>query len=69
MPLVRIESWPISREQKKKLISSVTDAVVDAIGCPDQAVQVMIFEIDKADWATGGVCHAERSPVQRPSGE
>jgi 4-oxalocrotonate tautomerase len=62
MPLVRIETWPVSRETKDKLIGKVTDAVVNAVGCPDQAVQVMIFEVDKADWATGGVCHAERNP-------
>ena len=62
MPIVRIESWPISREQKDALITKVTDAVVEAVGCPDQAVTILLYEVDKADWATGGVCHAERVP-------
>jgi 4-oxalocrotonate tautomerase len=62
MPLVRIETWPIPAEKKKALITKVTDAVVDAVGCPEQAVEIMVFEVDKANWAQGGVCHADRTP-------
>jgi len=62
MPLVRIETWPIPAEKRRALIANVTDAVVDAVGCPQQAVEIMIFEVDKANWAQGGVCHADRPP-------
>ncbi|HEY5540917.1 MAG TPA: tautomerase family protein [Coriobacteriia bacterium] len=62
MPLVRIETWPIPAEKKQALIAMVTQAVVDAVGCPDQAVEIMLFEVEKANWAQGGVCHADRSP-------
>jgi len=62
MPLVRIETWPIPAERKRALITGVTDAVVEAVGCPQQAVEVMLFEVDKESWAQGGVCHADRVP-------
>ena len=62
MPLVRIETWPIPAEKKRALIVNVTQAVVDAVGCPQQAVEVMLFEVDKANWAQGGVCHADLPP-------
>ena len=63
MPIVRIEVWPErTREQKNALIRNVTDAVVNSIGCPEQAVEVLLYEVDKSDWAVGGICHAERAP-------
>jgi len=62
MPLVRIETWPLPAEKKRALITNVTDAVVEAVGCPQQAVEIMLFEVAKEDWAQGGVCHADRVP-------
>ena len=62
MPLVRIETWPIPAEKKQALIANVTEAVADAVGCPQQAVEIMVFEVDKTNWAQGGVCHADRAP-------
>jgi 4-oxalocrotonate tautomerase len=62
MPLVRIETWPIPAEKKRSLITEVTRAVVSAVGCPSQAVEVMLFEVEKENWAQGGVCHADRTP-------
>ena len=62
MPLVRIETWPLPAEKRRALIEHVTGAVVEAVGCPQQAVEVMIFEVEKENWAQGGVCHADRPP-------
>jgi 4-oxalocrotonate tautomerase len=62
MPLVRIETWPIPAERKQALITNVTQAVVDSVGCPEQAVEIMLFEVQKQNWAQGGVCHADRPP-------
>jgi 4-oxalocrotonate tautomerase len=63
MPLVRIDMWAgRPPEVKRALISNVTKAVVDAVGCPVAAVEVVIYEVDKANWATGGVPHAEKFP-------
>ena len=64
MPIVRIDMWPgRTREQKNTLIRNVTDAVVQSIGCPEQAVEVLLYEVDKSDWAAGGVCHADRPQI------
>jgi 4-oxalocrotonate tautomerase len=69
MPIVRIDMWAgRPREQKDALVRNVTDAVVSAIGCPEQAVEVLLYEVDKSDWATGGVCHSERPPLGEPLG-
>jgi 4-oxalocrotonate tautomerase len=64
MPFVRIDLWPtVTPEQKKVLIKNVTDAVVNAVGCPAMAVEIILNDVDKENWAQGGVTHAERSPV------
>ncbi len=61
MPLVRIDMLAgRSREAKDALIANVTKAVVDSVGCPVDAVTVILYEVDKADWARGGVSHARR---------
>lgn len=65
MPLVRIDMWAgRSPEVKAALITNVTKAVVDAVGCPVDAVEVLVYEIDKANWATGGVAHATKFPTR-----
>ena len=56
MPVVKIDLWKgRERETKKELIKKVTSAVVDAIDCPAEAVQVIINEVDKDNWGIGGV--------------
>ena len=52
------------RREEAGVETNVTQAVVHAVGCPQQAVEIMIFEVDQANWAQGGVCHADRSPHQ-----
>ena len=55
MPSVRIDLWPgTDKEKKKELIGKVTSAVVDAIDCSTEAVQVIINEVDKDNWGIGG---------------
>ncbi len=68
MPLVRIDLWAgQSRECKDALMRGVTRAVVEAVGCPPEAVEIVIYETDKANWSSGGISHAERfANWQRP---
>jgi len=55
MPVVRIDLWKgRKKEKKKELIEKVTSVVVDAIGCPIEAVHVIINEVEKDDWGIGG---------------
>lgn len=63
MPLVRIDMWAgRGADVKQALVRNVTKAVVDAVGCPTEAVEILIYELDKTSWAQGGVSHAERFP-------
>ena len=55
MPIVHAEIWRgKSHEVKKALAESLTNAVVQHIGCPPQAVTVILDEVDKENWFAGG---------------
>lgn len=55
MPFVKIDMWEgRTREQKDKLIESVTKAVCESIGCPGEAVQVVLQDYKKEDWGMNG---------------
>jgi 4-oxalocrotonate tautomerase len=49
-----------SPEQLRTLITSLTGAVVDAIGAPKDTVRVVIREVPDTHWAAGDVTIAER---------
>jgi 4-oxalocrotonate tautomerase len=54
MPIIRVEIWKgKSAEVKKFMAKSLTNAMVESIGCQPQAVTVIIDEIPKADWFMG----------------
>ena len=63
MPFVRIDLWSgRDREKKRELIEKVTSAVAEAIDCSTEAVQVIINEVDKDSWGTGGVPASVKFP-------
>lgn len=63
MPVVKIDLWKGRDEKKKKkLIEKVTSAVVDAIDCPIEAVQVIINEVEKDNWGIGGTPASVKFP-------
>lgn len=63
MPVVKIDLWKgRDKEKKKKLIEKVTSAVVDAIDCPIEAVQVIINEVEKDNWGIGGTAASVKFP-------
>jgi len=47
-------------EQKEKIIKKVTDAIVEATGCPKEAVTVVIDDIPKENWGTAGEQHSKK---------
>ena len=55
MPLVEIKWWK-GRDNytKSKAIELVTKAICEAAGCSPDSVTVIIQDIDKASWGTGG---------------
>jgi 4-oxalocrotonate tautomerase len=43
-------------------VEKITSAVVDAIGCPTEAVQVIINEVEKDNWGIGGTPASVKFP-------
>jgi len=60
MPLVQITMWSgVSDEAKKRIIEGITK-VFENLGIPRHAVEIIIYEVPKTNWATGGVRHSEK---------
>lgn len=56
MPLVRIELFEGRTDaDKEKMIREVTKAMADSLNMDKEDVDIIIQEIKKKDWATGGV--------------
>lgn len=61
MPLVQVSLLKgRSAEQKRKLLTSITDAVVDSVGGSPSSVRVIINEIEPEHWSVAGVPFSER---------
>ena len=59
MPVVTVEMWEgRTIEQKKQLVEGITSSFVK-IGTPAQAVQVIIKDVPKHNWAIGGKLASE----------
>ena len=61
MPLVEVTLVQgRTDEQLRTLISTLTAAVVDAVGAPKENVRVVLREVPATHWAAGDVTVAER---------
>ncbi|MFC1943076.1 tautomerase family protein [Chloroflexota bacterium] len=61
MPVVTVEMWAgRSIEQKKELVAGIT-LVMTNLGIPPEAVQIIIKDNPKHNWATGGKLASEES--------
>ena len=62
MPLIRVELFAgRSAEQKRALAQALTEATVRTLECKPEAVDVMFFDVQRSDWATGGQPWSERA--------
>ena len=43
-----------TQEQKKKLVDEVTRVTVETLGCSPEAVDIIITDVKRDNWATGG---------------
>ena len=60
MPVVTDEMWEgRTIEQKKQLAEGITSSLVK-IGVPQEAVQIIIKDNPKHNWATGGKLASEK---------
>ncbi|TFZ06259.1 4-oxalocrotonate tautomerase [Ramlibacter henchirensis] len=61
MPTLRVELMEgRTPEQKKELVKALTQAVVNTLGSKPEAVDILLYDIKRSDWATGGVLWSER---------
>ena len=64
MPTIRVELFAgRTPEQKAALAQALTEATVKTLGCSTDAVEVLFFDIQKHDWATGGVLWSAPRPA------
>ncbi|MFC1847461.1 4-oxalocrotonate tautomerase [Chloroflexota bacterium] len=59
MPVVSVEMWEgRTIEQKKKLVEGIT-ATFEKMGTPPEAVHIIINDIPKHNWGSGGKLASE----------
>ena len=60
MPVIQVSVWAgISEKNKKKIVEGITKVIEEA-GVPREAVTVIIYEVPKTNWASGGEIHSEK---------
>ena len=61
MPTIRVELLEgRTPEQKTVLVKALTQAVVESLGSKAESVDVVLFDIPRQNWATGGVQWSDR---------
>lgn len=61
MPIITIQLLEgRSTEQKRAFVQAVTDVTSNTLACTPEAVQVIIQDIRKEDWASGGTLWADK---------
>ena len=61
MPIIRVEMFPgRTQDQKRALVSELTNAFVSTAGATPEAVHVVIDEVSPQHWAVGGQFVADR---------
>ena len=69
MPTIRIEMFEgRSAEQKRALVAAITEACVRTIGASPESVDILLFDIAKQDWATGGTLWSDKAAAPKPPG-
>ena len=60
MPMIRVEMFAgRTKEQKRALVKELTAGTCRALGCKEDAVQIILTDIAKDDWAESGKLFSE----------
>lgn len=63
MPIIRVEMFSgRSVAQKRALVRDLTEAFVGAAGGNPDSVHVVITDVDKSDWGSGGQLCSDKFP-------
>ncbi len=60
MPIIRVEMFKRSQDQKRNLAKELTEAFVRTCGGNKDAIKILITEVDTNDWASGGIITADK---------
>ena len=61
MPIIRVEMFEgRDRDQKRKIISEVTDGFCCATGASPESVNVILTDVSQDEWGRGGIAFADR---------
>ena len=60
MPVIRVEMFKRTQEQKRDLARELTEAFIRACGGNKDAIKILITEVDKNNWASGGIITADK---------
>lgn len=64
MPVIRVEMLSgRSRAQKKELAEVFTREMARIARCAPEHVQIVFTDVERADWAVGGVLNDEPKPA------
>lgn len=65
MPIIRVEMFK-GRDvaQKRALVKGLTDAFVAACGGNPASVHVVVSDVDKQNWGSGGELCSDKFPAQ-----
>ena len=62
MPMIRVEMYEgRTVEQKRAMVKAVSEAFASTCGGSPEAVQVVITDVSREDWATGGVLAVDKT--------
>ena len=69
MPTIRVEMFEgRTPEQKSALVAALTEACVKTIGASPESVDILLFDMAKQNWATGGKLWSEKAAPPKPAG-
>ena len=60
MPVIRVDMFKRTQEQKKQLVKELTDAFVNTCGGKKDAIKILITEVEENNWSSGGVLTSDK---------
>jgi 4-oxalocrotonate tautomerase len=60
MPVIRVEMFKRTQEQKKQLVKGLTEAFVNTCGGDKEAIKILITDVKESNWSSGGVLTSDK---------
>ena len=60
MPVIRVDMFKRTQEQKRNLVRELTKSFVNTCGANEDAIKILITEVDENNWASGGIITADK---------